>query len=213
MKNLILVLALTGCGGESFTGFAPGGPVETDGGFEKIAAGGGQSEDDGGVLPSGTGGGGRGGATAVGTGGATATGGTTTAGTGGTPGSGGATGTGGATVSTGGVTGTGGVTATGGVTGTGGTTACTLVTHDNGLGQTWQDCVALGTLTTSQAMKACQAWPKGSNNSNECIGDPNVEITGGAATSPVTFRWMGPGSEAGKVYQVFPSSSLVGMWK
>jgi hypothetical protein len=31
------------------------------------------------------------------------------------------------------------------------------VTHDNGLGQIWQDCVPLGTYNLSQAMKACAA--------------------------------------------------------
>lgn len=154
MKNLIFILALTGCSGESFTGFTPGDPVEADGGFDSKIAAGGQGEDDGGVLPTGTGGRGTGGSTS--TGGATAvgTGGTVVA-TGGSTGTGGATGTGGVTVLTGGAPGTGGAADTGGATGTGGATTCTLVTHDNGVGQTWQDCVPLGTYNQAQALKAC----------------------------------------------------------
>jgi len=34
---------------------------------------------------------------------------------------------------------------------------CTPVTHSNGVGQTWQDCVPLGTYEQSEAMKACVA--------------------------------------------------------
>jgi hypothetical protein len=168
-KFLILILALTGCSGEAFTGFTPSAPIETDGGFEKIAAGGSQGEDDGGVLPTGTGGRGTGGATstggatAVGTGGTlVATGGS--AATGGALGSGGTPGTGGAT-GTGGVTATGGTTATGGVTATGETTACTLVTHDNGFGHPWHDCVPLYTYNRLQATKACEA----SSGASTCV--------------------------------------------
>ena len=35
--------------------------------------------------------------------------------------------------------------------------ACTLVTHSDGLGQTWQDCVALGTYDQAEAFRACVA--------------------------------------------------------
>ena len=31
------------------------------------------------------------------------------------------------------------------------------MTHDNGIGQTWEDCVPLYTWNREQAMKACQA--------------------------------------------------------
>jgi hypothetical protein len=37
------------------------------------------------------------------------------------------------------------------------TDACPPVTHSNGLGQTWTDCVPLGTYNAAQAMKACGA--------------------------------------------------------
>jgi len=66
------------------------------------------------------------------------------------------------------VTGTGGAAATGGVTSTGGSTGCTIV-HDNGLGQTWQDCVPLGTYDQTQAMKACVA-----SGAGLCIPKGNV---------------------------------------
>jgi hypothetical protein len=36
--------------------------------------------------------------------------------------------------------------------------ACTPVTHDNGLGQQWTDCVPLGTYNLAQALKACAAY-------------------------------------------------------
>jgi len=183
-KNLILILALTGCSGESFTGvdfsrtggdaqesdsgaLGTGGSVDDDGGGVMVGTGGHPQEKDGSVrhssggssgstggAPSATGGSVGTGGAVIATGGTMGTGGATA--TGGVTGTGGVTATGGATA-TGGVTGTGGVTATGGVTGTGGTTACTLVTHDNGLGQTWQDCVPLYTYDENQAMKACQA--------------------------------------------------------
>jgi hypothetical protein len=53
---------------------------------------------------------------------------------------------------------TGGAISTGGVLGSGGLVdACALVTHNNGRGQTWQDCVPLGTINDAQAVKACQA--------------------------------------------------------
>lgn len=74
-------------------------------------------------------------------------------------GAGGSLGTGGSTTGAGGATpsppdagheGTGGSPAAG-------SDACALVTHDNGLGQTWQDCVPLGTYNLEQAMKACVA--------------------------------------------------------
>lgn len=36
--------------------------------------------------------------------------------------------------------------------------ACTLVTHSNGVGQTFDDCDPLGTHGLSEALKACEAW-------------------------------------------------------
>jgi hypothetical protein len=35
--------------------------------------------------------------------------------------------------------------------------ACTLVTHSNGVGQAWQDCLPLGTYTRAEADSACAA--------------------------------------------------------
>ncbi len=154
MKMLITslaILGLFGCGGESFTGFTGDNPVSTDadsttstdGGLDAIStntAGGrsGLLEKDGGSVGSGGAPVAAGGSTTVGSGGATGTGGSTTAGSGG-------------------AFATGGATSSGGVIGSGGSVACTLVTHTNGVGQTWQDCVPLGTWNESQAMKACVA--------------------------------------------------------
>lgn len=187
MKNLILVLALTGCGGESFTGFTPVDPATTDdGGIDsKIAAGGGQDEDDGGAIRTETGG-------------STSTG-----------------GVGGATVGTGGtVVATGGATSTGGASGTGGTTACTPVTHDNGLGQTWQDCVPLGTYNEGQAMKACAAWCAVKNCASSCallldIGS-YCGVSGIQAVHAGSTTWVV--SSTGAVVNLLTSCTTIGTW-
>ena len=205
-KNLIFILALTGCSGEAFTA-GVGDPAATDdGGLDsKIAAGG--SEDDGGVLPTGSGGAGgtvgvmgAGGApvaaggsgSAVGSGGApVATGGSSTGGsraTGGNVGAGGVT-------SAGGTTSTGGTAATGGSTSAGGAVTCTLVTHDNGLGQTWQDCVPLGTYNESQATKACKASGAiACNPTAACTS--NAPIVCGYGPNPVVFGCWGYAGDA-----------------
>ena len=169
MKNLILILALTGCSGEAFTGFTPGDPVEADGGFDSKIAAGGQGEDDGGVLPTGTGG--------RGTGGSTSAGGATTVGMGGT------------------VVATGGSTGTGGVTGTGGTIECTPVTHSNGIGQTWQDCFPLGTYNQSQALKACKASASTTCISRDWCG-PGYTVLGWDVHGIFIGEW-GAGAQAG----------------
>lgn len=88
----------------------------------------------------------------------------TDGGLGGAPG-GGAGGSGGAIdvdsgvgINSGGSSSGGASSASGGVSAaTGGTATCALVTHNNGLGQTWQDCVSLGTYNETQATKACKA--------------------------------------------------------
>ncbi len=147
MKRMILLvvaLVLAGCGGSEFgdeifqnTG-GDGNGGETSTGGAMVGTGGSSSQSTGGFAgqdaqtEAGTGGNETGGATSDGsTGGATETGGASQ---------------GGATASS------------GGVAATGGATGCTLVTHDNGLGQTWEDCVPLGTYTQAQATKACEAW-------------------------------------------------------
>ena len=71
----------------------------------------------------------------------------------GAPASGGVASSGGASTSTGGAP-----PSTGGSPSSGGAAACTPVTHDNGVGQTWQDCVPLGTYTRAQATAACNAY-------------------------------------------------------
>jgi hypothetical protein len=95
-----------------------------------------------------------GGAMALETGGAPSTGGK--AASGGSPAvDSGPAGSGGAPVATGGSPSTGGVVvATGGVPAV--DAGCTLVTHDNGLGATWQDCAPSGTHDAEHAMKACR---------------------------------------------------------
>ena len=46
-------------------------------------------------------------------------------------------------------------------------TSCEVV-HDNGLGQTWNDCVALGTYNPTQATQAANAWAQGAPFSAQC---------------------------------------------
>jgi hypothetical protein len=59
--------------------------------------------------------------------------------------------------------------------------ACMPVTHSDGLGQTWTDCVPLGTYNEAQAMKACEAWTVATDASvgscvvNSCSGEMFVE--------------------------------------
>jgi hypothetical protein len=161
-QHLVWALVCAGCGGDSFSadgqkatadGATPdsgGAPsvvqLDDDAGSAGAPSGGSAGEDAGGS--GGTGGervedagpdveGGAGGTGGSDGGGA---GGTHSAGAGGDGGLGGVGGVGGA-----------------GGSSTGGTGGCE-VTHDNGVGQTWQDCVPLGTYDNTQALKACEAW-------------------------------------------------------
>ena len=146
MKRILLavVFLCSACGGESFTSSELVGTPDLgfDGGPGGATAGGagGEVGFDGGVGGAATGG--AGGSVDFDSGGAA---------------SGGALGAGGVSSGTGGVIGAGGAQGSGGAVGTGGVVACALVTHDNGIGQTWTDCAPLGTYNETQAMKACKA--------------------------------------------------------
>lgn len=176
MKNVgkfVVILSLYGCSGE-FTTFS--GQAELD------------AADS---APMATGG-------APGTGGATGGAPEVDAGGGGSPATGGFPATGGAP-ETGGVVGTGGLLATGGVVGTGGAPetggapvvdACAPVTHDNGLGQTWTDCVPLGTYDEAQAMKACRASDAALCLKSERCGPAVYEVQGfNADRSHLVGEW------------------------
>ncbi len=198
-----LSLVLVGCGGESFSDSlfdpgadgAPGGSAGTGG----ETSTGGESHGTGGAAQE--------------TGGSQATGGV--APTGGTTSTGGALATGGSSSSTGGAPGTGGTTSTGGATGTGGST-CTLVTHSDGLGQTWQDCVALGTYDVTEAQKACQTWcaANGGCGCTESVG-PNSSCPDAYWIAPKTttssLAWA---ISSGTVMSVSntPTCTPVGTW-
>lgn len=77
---------------------------------------------------------------------------------------------------------------------------CTLVTHDNGLGQTWQDCSPLGTYNDlGQSIAACHA-----SGAVTCTGD-KVEcnsnqgmICGYDASNIVIGCWATSGVDAGR---------------
>ena len=187
-KILIASVLLVGCGGSLFepsfnSSFGP----ETDGGSD--AAGGAATVDSdsgvgaGGKVEHAHGGEGSGGR-----------------GAGGAQGSGGAS-TGGELSATGG-TGSGGVTSTGG-SGSGGAPekdgGCALVTHDNGLGQTWQDCVPLGTYDQAQAMKACAVSGEKSCLVVSVCGSSLPEVRGYNADNSLGGRWGYEGVLAGYV--------------
>jgi len=159
-RFVVISMLLAGCGSSPFTS-----QVFSD------------TPDDGGVVPHVD-------ALPFGSGGASgdATGGAPKADTGATGGRGfgGVEETGGrVSVHAGGAAGTGGAPETGGVVGTGGATVidagCTLITHDNGLGQTWQDCVPLGTYNEAQATKACKV-----SGATTCTANPGNPTCNGA---------------------------------
>ena len=149
---------------------------------------------------------------AVGPGGSPSSGGAGTGGsTGGSPSTGG-TGTGGGSggTSTGGALNSGGTPGSGGVADAG----CTPVPHDNGLGQTWQDCVPLGTYNQSQAVKACKA-----SFADLCApdADPQYSCQGvggvGVIVNGQVHQWVyvirpGAGVQAGDILE-FAQGSFV----
>jgi len=142
------------------------------------------------------------------TGGAVATGGASSsaggASTGGRLSTGGSMAAGGST-ETGGAASTGGaVIETGGAPNTGGAPlvdACALVTHDNGIGQTWQDCVPLGTYNQEQAMKACEAFTGDSKACAVAIGCGASfgDVIRSTLYPEVDYFWTYSGNHAGNV--------------
>ena len=197
MKRSLLALLLFGCG----SGFSMGAHEGAlDGGTTDSGTGGRAGLGSGGATGSGgaargSGGAARGsGGAAIGAGGAAiGAGGEADSGTAGDAGSGGVTGAGGAGDD-------GGTLSAGGTTGTGGSVACTLITHDNGLGQTWRDCVPFGTWNESQAMKACVASGAATCHTVTVCGPSLSEVRGYSAdSSKVIGRWGYAGVLAGYV--------------
>ena len=70
--------------------------------------------------------------------------------------------------------------------------ACALVTHSNGVGQTWQDCTALGTHNRTQAQSACDALSTAAN----CVATTgcNLSFVGASVSGPgngmTTYLWV-----------------------
>lgn len=152
MKNVVLfafTLMLYSCGGEAFTAVDFSSLDAADSGGSAVTSTGGAAGTGG--APQETGG------SSNGAGGSfQETGGSFQA-TGGAPEAE-------ADAGSGGAGGAGGALATGGATPT--ADACALVTHDNGLGATWEDCVPLNTYNQEQATKACR-----SSGAASCIVD------------------------------------------
>lgn len=189
MKKLILAFILTGCG-EPFSTTL----------FHAADA-----PDAGDVVdaPQATGG-------APSSGGAASTGGS---GTGGHVVSAGGASTGGAVSSTGGAP----QATTGGSPSTGGSdvgdAGCAPVTHDNGLGQTWQDCVPSGTYDTSQAKKACEAWCDTNGCAGACFtasfcGVEYMTGQSGSGVSTVMTGWAWKAPHAGNVADIDPITQV-----
>jgi hypothetical protein len=190
MKRLLaLIVFLSGCSGGDFTSGLFNGVDSPDAG---------EAHTDSAPFLAGG---------APGSGGASGSGGVVAA-TGGAPeldaghGTGGSSQTGGAP-NYGGSPGTGGVVSTGGTVGTGGAVVdagCALVAHDNGVGQTWQDCIPLGTYGSEQATKACKA-----SGAPRCVlstfcGAQGSEICGQDAAGAHTYAgcWGYDGDVAGR---------------
>lgn len=182
MRSAILFVLLVGCSGEQFSATANGAAVAdsaTDSGTEDGALGAGGAGSGGADSDSG-----------VGSGGAPGNGGLSTGGAAGS-------GTDGALASTGGLSGSGGFVASGGAPGAGGVIgaggepvdACAPVTHDNGLGQTWQDCVPLGTYDLIQAMKACKASEAARCIDAQGCGAGNFVVIGRDSADAIVGAW------------------------
>lgn len=78
--------------------------------------------------------------------------------------------------------------------------ACASVTHSNGVGQFWQDCVPLGTYTAEQAIKACAAT---TGDAAKCGVAPACPPgIGAVATGYMTSSmWEYEGPLVGRVFQ------------
>lgn len=179
----LIAIVLYGCGGEAFT---PDLFAGEDGGVDAT-----QSDSEprstGGAPPTGTGGAtteddageGDAGGAPTGAGGAVTqddAGSTGGVGSGGAPAAGGAPSTGGHAPGTGGAS-------------TGGTVACTKVAHDNGIGQSWEDCVELGTYSKAQAMKACDASDATQCTDSQSCGGGNFVVIGRDTASNIIGAW------------------------
>lgn len=71
----------------------------------------------------------------------------------------------------------------------GGTVVDAFVTHDNGLQQTWKDCVPLGTYNQAQAMKACKASSATTCSPSTRCGSTVGEIQGWNADGSLLAEW------------------------
>lgn len=95
---------------------------------------------------------------------------------------------------------------------------CALVTHDNGLGQTWQDCTPTGTHTQDQAMQACTAYCATNactcGQSNLCGSDPGVTAQIGIGSPIVAIIWSTQGGNVVDVRNGNPSftCTVAGTW-
>ncbi len=94
---------------------------------------------------------------------------------------------------------------------------CELVTHDNGLGQTWQDCEPLYTFNLDQALKACEA-----SSATACFGTERCgvgEVRGLIGDAGAFFaEWGYEGFAAGLVAPDYnlcggPSAPNIQRWR
>lgn len=71
----------------------------------------------------------------------------------------------------------------------GGTVVPAAIIHDNGLGQTWQDCMPLGTYSEAQAMKACKASSAVRCEPSTRCGPTVLEVQGFKSDGYVLAEW------------------------
>lgn len=76
--------------------------------------------------------------------------------------------------------------------------ACDPVTHMNGVGQSWQDCVATGTYTAEQAIKACAALTGDASKCEVATACPTG--TGIVDSGFTSYVWEYEGPLAGRVF-------------
>jgi hypothetical protein len=77
--------------------------------------------------------------------------------------------------------------------------ACSLVTHSDGIGQTWQDCLPLGTYDEAQALAACIANGGSPCVQSNCTGAGSAICDKDPVMPGYCSCWTYAGSSAGHV--------------
>lgn len=76
--------------------------------------------------------------------------------------------------------------------------SCTLHTHSDGVGQTWQDCAPSGTYDQAEAAAACAAYTAAIPNAT-CESPAGCAQVCAMVASSVEYCWIYQGTNAGRV--------------